>query len=107
MRDIEIRRGRPSKRPVLAALPAPTPTPTTSSEEEVPPVPPVAKWRPLLSPSQASEYLGISERLLRASRQKGEGPPFVKLSRQIVRYRPEDLEAWVASKCRTSTQETA
>ncbi|WP_426414171.1 hypothetical protein [Bradyrhizobium ganzhouense] len=34
----------------------------------------------------------------------GEGPPFAKLGRRVV-YRQSDLDAWTASRVRTSTSE--
>ena len=42
---------------------------------------------------QAAERLGVSRFTLRAWRQQGRGPAFLKLGR-AVRYRPADLDAY-------------
>ncbi len=58
----------------------------------------------LLSPAQASEYLGLSVSKLAKMRMMREGPKWASLGRS-VRYRVEDLDAWVASQ--TITTESA
>jgi excisionase family DNA binding protein len=58
----------------------------------------------LLTQQQAAEMLCLSERTLERWRVSGDGPAFVKLGRRVA-YRAEDLEAWVASRRRTSTSE--
>lgn len=52
----------------------------------------------LLTQSQTAEYLALSERTLEGWRLRGEGPPFVRLSRNAVRYRLRDLDAWIAAR---------
>lgn len=59
----------------------------------------------LLTERQAAEALGISHRSLQAWRCRGEGPKFLKLNGTIVRYRAEDLDAWVADAVRNSTSD--
>jgi predicted DNA-binding transcriptional regulator AlpA len=49
----------------------------------------------LLTESQVSEKLHVSLACLRRWRLVGEGPQYIKVG-QLVRYRPEDLDAWVA-----------
>ncbi|RJQ54247.1 MAG: DNA-binding protein [Actinobacteria bacterium] len=54
----------------------------------------------LLTTREAAEFLRVSESLLRQSRSKQrrcEGPPYLKLGPSLVRYRVEDLEAWLES----------
>jgi excisionase family DNA binding protein len=51
-----------------------------------------------MTPEQAAGYLGVSETMLREWRLRGEGPPHVPLSERKIRYRAEDLDAWVASR---------
>jgi hypothetical protein len=46
----------------------------------------------------AAEFLGTSERWLINGRHKGYGPPFTKLSPRQVRYRREDLRAWLRER---------
>ena len=61
----------------------------------------------LLTTRQAAEFLGLSPRTLECWRLTGAGPRYVKFAglRGAVRYRLEDLEAWFASRTRTSTSE--
>lgn len=61
----------------------------------------------LLTTEQAAAYLGTTRRTLEAWRLTGgsggqAGPVFVKVGR-LVRYRPSDLEAFVADGARTNT----
>lgn len=49
---------------------------------------------PLLTPQEAADLLRWSESRLRVLRCQGKGPAFVKVGRS-VRYRREDLEAFV------------
>lgn len=60
----------------------------------------------LLRTTEAGLRIGYSAQTLRNKRVKGEGPPFVKLG-GAVRYRCEDLDAWVAARLRTSTSQVA
>ncbi|MDE0006560.1 MAG: helix-turn-helix domain-containing protein [Rhodospirillaceae bacterium] len=47
-----------------------------------------------LSTRQAAELLGLSPRTLERYRGAGEGPPFMKMGRQ-VRYARVDLDDWM------------
>lgn len=53
---------------------------------------------PLLTTSEAAAILALSPRTLESYRRKGGGPTFIALSRNVVRYRRTDLEAWVAAR---------
>jgi predicted DNA-binding transcriptional regulator AlpA len=57
-----------------------------------------------LSASMAAGYIGLSSSTLAKMRLSGTGPAFHKLGRRVV-YRPEDLDAWLASCRRTSTSD--
>ncbi len=46
---------------------------------------------PPLTPPQAATFLGVSTSTLAHWRQTGVGPPCVRLSRNVVRYRHADL----------------
>jgi excisionase family DNA binding protein len=59
---------------------------------------------PLLTQREAAHLLRLSERTLERKRVQGDGPRFVKAGRSI-RYREEDLAAWVASRAVGSTSE--
>lgn len=56
----------------------------------------------ILNDFQASQYLNLSRSWLRQSRMRGTGPKFLKLGR-AVRYRLEDLEAWLLQHQRQNT----
>jgi hypothetical protein len=49
----------------------------------------------LLNTSQAAERCSLSPRTLEGLRSHGGGPPFIRLG-SAVRYRLEDLDAWIA-----------
>ena len=57
----------------------------------------------LLTTEQAAAVLGTTRRTLECWRYVGAGPVFVKLRGRMVRYRPADLEAFVADGARTNT----
>lgn len=50
----------------------------------------------LITPRQLSDYLGVPTGTLANWRYQGQGPPFVKVGRQ-VRYRSDDLDLWLRS----------
>lgn len=52
---------------------------------------------PLWKDTQVAEYLGVDEKTLERWRRLGEGPPYIRAGRQ-VRYKPEDVEAWVTQR---------
>lgn len=61
---------------------------------------------PLLTVAQVSEITGRSISTLEKDRWEGFGPPYVKMGR-LVRYRPSDVQAWLAERVRRSTSEGA
>lgn len=60
-----------------------------------------------LTPEGAGKVVHLSPRTLEGMRHRGDGPPFAKLgagqSARIL-YRRADLDAWVASRIRQSTE---
>lgn len=59
----------------------------------------------LLTTAELARYLGRAASSLEKDRVSGRlGLPFVRLGR-LVRYRPEDVEAWVAARRVHSTSE--
>jgi excisionase family DNA binding protein len=62
--------------------------------------------QPLLTQDEVAEYLKLSVRTVERLRVTGAGPKFLKI-RNSVRYRPESVEAWLASRVVGSTSETA
>ncbi|MBZ0089746.1 MAG: helix-turn-helix domain-containing protein [Thermoanaerobaculia bacterium] len=62
----------------------------------------------LIDTKQAAQRLGVSPRTVENWRVRGDGPPFLRLSRtKGVRYRLEDLERFVAERVAHSTSEEA
>ena len=49
----------------------------------------------LLTEEEAARYLGISKFTLAAWRKAGTGPPSVRMSWTVIRYRPQDLEQYI------------
>ena len=60
---------------------------------------------PLLTEIQAAEILQLTPRALQAWRYQGRGPRFVKISARAVRYRLDDVEAWIENRLRRSTSD--
>lgn len=59
----------------------------------------------LLTEKEAAKILGFSIRTLQNWRHRGGGPRFVRVSKGCIRYRREDLEAWVEERLRWSTSD--
>jgi hypothetical protein len=60
----------------------------------------------LLTQSEAAELLRLNEKTLERLRISGGGPKYIRLGKtRAIRYRPEDLESWLASKLISSTSE--
>lgn len=59
----------------------------------------------IMTREEAAEYLGVTADTLAAHATRGTGPRYAKLSGRAVRYRRQDLDAWVESKLRTSTKD--
>jgi predicted DNA-binding transcriptional regulator AlpA len=49
----------------------------------------------LISEGEAAALLGVAQRTLQGWRRCGAGPRFLRLSRRAIRYRPNDLAAWM------------
>ena len=57
----------------------------------------------LLETVHAADELGLSPRTLEGWRRRGEGPPYLKIGRR-VKYRPEDIEAFKATRLQASSR---
>jgi predicted site-specific integrase-resolvase len=53
--------------------------------------------QPLMTPAEASAYTGYAVGTLRKWRSTGEGPSFIGRGHG-VRYRPEDIDAWLDAR---------
>lgn len=60
-----------------------------------------------LTPEQAALELGVSTNYLAKLRMSGQGPEFERLSPRVIRYPRDRLDAWRASRRRTSTSDLA
>jgi predicted DNA-binding transcriptional regulator AlpA len=49
----------------------------------------------LLTPLQTADWLGVSMQWLAIRRSRGDGPPCVRLSPKVVRYRRGDVRSWL------------
>ena len=52
----------------------------------------------LLKPTEVAALLGVTHWTLKNYRDRGEGPPHVRLSSQTIRYPSDELEAWIAAR---------
>jgi predicted DNA-binding transcriptional regulator AlpA len=64
------------------------------------------QMQPLLTTRAAAELLCLDQRTLERFRIAGTGPRFVKMGKSI-RYRPSDLETWLAAKTHSSTSSSS
>jgi predicted site-specific integrase-resolvase len=58
---------------------------------------------PLLTPEAVAVRLTVKAKTLERWRATGDGPPFVRVSRKVVRYRRQDLEAFIAERVVANT----
>ncbi len=49
----------------------------------------------LLKPREVAEFLCVTKGTLKNYRNKGEGPPFIRMLPKTIRYPSNELEAWV------------
>ncbi|ROR91804.1 helix-turn-helix transcriptional regulator [Nocardioides aurantiacus] len=56
-----------------------------------------SRFEPLWSVNQAAAYLGLAVATMYGWRSRGYGPPGYRLGNK-VRYRPEEVRAWVAEQ---------
>jgi len=57
----------------------------------------------LLSSSELANFLGVSLATLERWRRHGEGPPFIRIGRRRIAYRPSAVRRWVEAQERSST----
>lgn len=61
----------------------------------------------LLTTPEAASYLSVSVAFLERDRWAGARIPFVQIGERAVRYRREDLDAFIASRVSRSTSRAA
>ncbi|MCP3963421.1 MAG: helix-turn-helix domain-containing protein [bacterium] len=101
--DTKARRSGTSHSPSTGLLSAGLPQRLATVLERLSP----AIIDPLLTTEETAAYVGATPRTLEAWRVRGGGPPFVKVSRRMVRYRLSDLAAWVEERLQTSTSSSS
>lgn len=85
---------KPSIRPAEAIAPA-------NANDEAPRF--VVGGGDLMTPAEAAAILSVSVKVLERWRSTGEGSAFVRLTAKTIRYRREDIEAFVAGRIRANT----
>ena len=55
----------------------------------------------------AAHHLGLSASKMNKLRMTKDGPPFIKIGRRAVRYRLDDLDAWMSSQLVTQDSSAA
>ena len=65
---------------------------------------PANETKSLLNERQAAEVLGISVRTAQDFRLRGSGPPFIRLTPKLIRYRYDELIAWLDERVHRSTR---
>ena len=59
----------------------------------------------LLTTAEAAHHLGVSKAFLERDRWAGARIPFIRVGSRAVRYRPEDLMAYLQQQIRHSTSD--
>lgn len=61
--------------------------------------------RPLATPEEVAEYLGVSTQALAQMRWLGTGPVFTRVTPRTIRYRWADIEAYELANRRNRTDQ--
>ncbi|MCG7869356.1 MAG: helix-turn-helix domain-containing protein [Candidatus Thiodiazotropha taylori] len=61
--------------------------------------------KPLLTTTEAANLLGVSKAFLERDRWAGARVPFIRVGARAVRYRPDDLKAYINNQVRKSTSD--
>ena len=59
----------------------------------------------LLLPPEAAERLRLTSRALENWRNKGDGPPYIRISHRCVRYRLGTLNDWLSKRTSAESSE--
>lgn len=94
---MQLRRPQPMPAPPPPRPPAPAPAPAEpqAGREPAPGV--------LMTPAAAAARLSVTAKVLERWRGTGGGPRYVRLTSKTIRYRAEDLDAFVAGRVQAST----
>ncbi len=64
-----------------------------------------AFWYELIPETEAADFLDLTPRSMQAMRQRGDGPPFFRLSARCVKYTRYRLKRWYDARVRKSTSD--
>ena len=64
-----------------------------------------AFWYELIDEKAAAEFLDLTPRTMQAMRQRGGGPPFVRISARCIKYRRINLKSYADARLRSSTSD--
>ena len=62
-------------------------------------------WNALINETEAADFLDLTRRSMQSMRQRGDGPPFFRLSARCVKYTRFRLKCWYDSRLRSSTSD--
>lgn len=54
--------------------------------------------REILNTRQAAEFLQVAKTTLEHQRAAGNGPPFARIGKRLIRYRRAALESWLVTQ---------
>ena len=104
MSDITATDPAASNQPAALAADGSTPAPDSAPPPKEP-ISPEEFWNSLINEKEAGDFLGLSDRLMQALRQRGGGPRYIVISSRCLRYRRVDLKTWADSRMRSSTSD--
>ncbi len=64
-----------------------------------------AFWHELIPETEAADFLDLTPRSMQAMRQRGDGPPFFRLSARCAKYTRYRLKCWYDARMRSSTSD--
>ncbi len=88
-----------------AARAASKPAETLRAQAEKPAAQVPLESADLLKPSEAAKRLGIGVRALERWRSTGDGPSYIRFTSKTLRYKLDDLQAFIAVSSRKNTSE--
>jgi hypothetical protein len=97
--DVAIRPAAHTRPPVAPDPPGTASPPERSHRSEADIV------QALFTTCEAARYCRLSPRTLEKYRLVGGGPLYVHISERAIRYRLEDLDAWISGKLRRTTSD--
>lgn len=62
-------------------------------------------WHSLLPEPEAADFLDVTPRALQDWRQRGTGPPYVRISARCIKYTRFRMKCWYDARVRSSTSD--